>query len=379
MTRPADQNHHGDDWQCPWAVEIPGYLLGESQEKENRALKKHLDECSYCREDLWEMQVTMEKIQAPAVMLQKDLAPKILANIPQENWKSGQTFSKPFRKIGSLMAASILALVCLYNFWDQPHNRTDPNITKALQWLAQNQELDGAWHPQKWGGQREYTTALTGLVLLAFLENDCAGDRFQINISRALQYILRRQNSDGLFGPATNHALYNQGIATLALLKAHAQKKDLKKLARPIERALRYIYYQQSASGVCGNLYFAQKANISVAFWQLQALLTAQSQGQFHLGKNVNMELTSMDEVIQRMTAPPAAQLDYYQWYFLSWALHKAHIKDPHWTDKVRKILLERQIKTGVHQGSWEPNDHWGQTGGRLYSTAMAVLTLQVL
>ena len=44
----------------------------------------------------------------------------------------------------------------------------------------------------------------------------------------------------------------------------------------------------------------------------------------------------------------------------------------------VREVLISEQIKTGKDAGSWDPNDEWGRYGGRLYSTALATLTLEV-
>ena len=32
----------------------------------------------------------------------------------------------------------------------------------------------------------------------------------------------------------------------------------------------------------------------------------------------------------------------------------------------------------GCERGSWDPNSKWGRQGGRIYSTALAILTLEV-
>ena len=44
----------------------------------------------------------------------------------------------------------------------------------------------------------------------------------------------------------------------------------------------------------------------------------------------------------------------------------------------MREVLISEQIKVGHLAGSWDPKDEWGRYGGRLYSTALATLTLEV-
>ena len=44
----------------------------------------------------------------------------------------------------------------------------------------------------------------------------------------------------------------------------------------------------------------------------------------------------------------------------------------------MRDLLVSEQIKTGRNAGSWDPIDRWGGSGGRIYSTAMATMCLEV-
>jgi hypothetical protein len=49
------------------------------------------------------------------------------------------------------------------------------------------------------------------------------------------------------------------------------------------------------------------------------------------------------------------------------------------WNDVVRDHILSLQVRgTDCARGSWEPNDRWSSEGGRVYSTALAVLSLEV-
>ena len=44
----------------------------------------------------------------------------------------------------------------------------------------------------------------------------------------------------------------------------------------------------------------------------------------------------------------------------------------------IRDLLISEQLTSGEFAGSWDPNDTWGRYGGRLYSTTLATLTLEV-
>ena len=48
------------------------------------------------------------------------------------------------------------------------------------------------------------------------------------------------------------------------------------------------------------------------------------------------------------------------------------------WNDALRANLVDRQVKDGPQAGSWDTNDLWGGHGGRVYTTAMATLALEV-
>ena len=57
-------------------------------------------------------------------------------------------------------------------------------------------------------------------------------------------------------------------------------------------------------------------------------------------------------------------------------------LQDDHWqrwNDALRAALLSRQVhQEGPLAGSWDTSDLWGSYGGRVYTTALATLTLEV-
>jgi len=72
-------------------------------------------------------------------------------------------------------------------------------------------------------------------------------------------------------------------------------------------------------------------------------------------------------------------QVDYYYWYYGALALRKLGGARWHlWNRALKRALLASQVKAGHAGGSWPAVGAWGFAGGRVYSTAINVLTMQV-
>lgn len=69
----------------------------------------------------------------------------------------------------------------------------------------------------------------------------------------------------------------------------------------------------------------------------------------------------------------------YYYWYYANLALHQRRDEAwEKWHPQVRELLVKVQEKKGRDAGSWPPKTRWASVGGRVYSTALAVLTLEI-
>ena len=69
---------------------------------------------------------------------------------------------------------------------------------------------------------------------------------------------------------------------------------------------------------------------------------------------------------------------DVYYWYFGSYAMWHAggrHWKA--WSMSMKRAIADSQRRDGAHLGSWDCEGPWGWCGGRIYSTAMCVLSLE--
>lgn len=95
-------------------------------------------------------------------------------------------------------------------------------------------------------------------------------------------------------------------------------------------------------------------------------------------------------QIVQQLPEWKLEKLDYYYWYYASLALYQMGGSAwDKWEKPMSKVLLDSQ--RGYSQaekgesaasldehGSWDPIDAWGSAGGRVYSTAINCLTLQV-
>jgi hypothetical protein len=74
-----------------------------------------------------------------------------------------------------------------------------------------------------------------------------------------------------------------------------------------------------------------------------------------------------------------AHSLDYYQLYNCTLAMYMAGGKPwEEWNQVIRDALLNAQQHDRCARGSWSPGSGRGAEGGRICSTAWAVLTLEV-
>jgi hypothetical protein len=68
-----------------------------------------------------------------------------------------------------------------------------------------------------------------------------------------------------------------------------------------------------------------------------------------------------------------------YYWYYATLALYQLQGEEwQRWNSALKSALLSAQIRQGEHAGSWDTSDVWGGHGGRVYTTAMGALCLEV-
>jgi len=270
------------------------------------------------------------------------------------------------------------------------------SVARALEWFCQNQEPDGSWNAEKWGGNRHFEVALTALPALALLRAESPTSQGSSAAANAARWLQKQQTESGSFGPDFQGAPYNQSIATLALLHAYQRRPDAA-LKHSLDASLAAILARQTADGGWGYLH-SHSADCSITEWHIEVLELASSLGWENVGPNLVRGRTwlaahpilrtdaeasadspgAMLARTERATLADDAKLDFYRAYFLTTALKRQ--RDDSSRQRlaaVRRTLLLQQESDGSDSGSWPADDRWGRAGGRLYSTALASLSMR--
>lgn len=285
------------------------------------------------------------------------------------------------------------------------------------------------------GVNRQYAgktadAGITALALLAFLGAGHTTDEgpHTDNVNRAIDWLIANQRDDGFLAPGAAHfeQMYCHGMATYALAEAYGMQanRENSRIRRPLEKAVLYIAAQQGDDG--GWRYVkGQEGDMSMFGWQLMALKSAEIAGltmppaartkmvrflkDRSLGESNGLAAyrktlkptppmtaealfckqmlgmtRSNPASIEAVTyllqnAPKRSELNYYYWYYGTLAMYQfGGTAWERWNAALRDLLIAEQIKTGPDAGSWAPKDTWGPYGGRVYSTAIATLSLEV-
>lgn len=418
-------------------ADLTAFLVDELDGEARRKVEQHLVSCEPCRQEVEARRRVLDRLHAqPSASVSHDLAPELLARIAADEAR------RPILVTGwptllKVAAALVLVLGGAALCWHvrsrgsegaAPQASASPTA-QAVAWLCRTQEPDGSWSTTRWGGSRNYEVALTGLSLLSLLEAEgpAASERTAA-ADRAVHYLCGRQNERGEFGAAFDGAPYNQGMATLALLRAYRAHPDAT-LRHALDGALGTIAARQLRDGGWG--YIGEQtptANLSITLWQVEALRLAaalgwdsarvpaarglrwiaavaaddgsfgyRQSGDFPEGARTLTAMGAMSLLdvaegnlvpaarraaiqarVQRLSAANQPDLDYYGRYFLSAALKRMAGDDARrQLDTMQHALAAMQVSQGAERGSWNADDRWSTAGGRVYATALASLSLR--
>jgi len=279
---------------------------------------------------------------------------------------------------------------------------------------------------------RHADTGLTALSLLAFLGAGYTHEEgpYAKTVDKAIDWLIAQQTDDGfLGGKATHYAkMYCHGMATYALAEAYSMQSDKTtdtRIRRPLLKAVKYILDNQNPTDGGWRYLKGQISDMSMFGWQLMALKSAEIAGvripdsskklmvKFLLahsfGPKKGLSAYQKDyPVTDTMTAealfckqifriprehpackeavdylmerlPRRSKLNLYYWYYGTLAMFQYGGPEwKKWNDAVRAALVAEQTTTGDNAGCWEPRGPWGPYGGRVFSTAMSALCLEV-
>lgn len=289
---------------------------------------------------------------------------------------------------------------------------------------------------------READVGVTALAVLAFLGklNTVDQGTYSPQVNKALRWLVSQQTTKNwgegwgstpgyLGGNATEfESMYCHAMATFALGEAYAMSRDKPEaqwLRAPLEQAIYFILDVQNVDGGWRYIKGQREGDMSIFGWQVMALKSAEAAGlvidpqrklrmqkflqQRQLGQAGGLAgYRSNEAATAAMTAealycrqvlgmaqdnratqdainmmmenlPHRTTFNFYYWYYGTLAMHQhGGPQWETWNAVVRDLLIAEQRSSGPLAGSWDPRDIWGGYGGRMYSTAIATLSLEV-
>ncbi|MDP7249733.1 MAG: prenyltransferase/squalene oxidase repeat-containing protein [Planctomycetota bacterium] len=307
--------------------------------------------------------------------------------------------------------------------------QTENAVLGGLKFLARTQRGDGSWSSNAEAVERgntevrgDHDTAITGLALLSFLgagHSEATG-KYRPAVSKAVNYLRRTQAENGSW--LNGGRMYGHGICAMAMSEAYGMAGAKSSAAQSAQLGINFIVQSQGEGGGFG--YGGPGEDTSVTGWQIMACKSGKVAGlkvpeeaidgfvrflnskvdpetgrtgyrspgkgsnamvavglvcRLFLGQQPgkNPVLAKAAEVLNK--AGPNPRDCYYDYYATlgMFQMGKGHWKE--WNERFSLALVARQSRLGSFAGSW---DYKGIThadrGGRIYVTAMNVLSLEV-
>jgi len=270
-------------------------------------------------------------------------------------------------------------------------------------------------------GKRLALLALLGVVIVPALLAHAEA------VDRGIRFLAGRQRADGsLAGDAEFFAaLYCHGMATIAVAECLAMTGDAA-LAPVVERAVAHTLAMQHPHTGGWRYAAGDRGDTSQCGWQVMVLATARNAGlggfdaaearariflgsvaggparglvSYRLGERPSPAMTAealycrlvlgasaadaaTSEALAFIAASPPVRSapNAYAWYYATLAsFHAGGPQWEQWNARLQAALVPLQRRDGGPlEGSWDPDAVWGGHGGRIYSTALSAMTLEV-
>ncbi len=292
------------------------------------------------------------------------------------------------------MALTGLALLAFqagghYYFNNTIYSQT---VRKGLDWIVERQKPDGALVGSKPRGgypqYHKYHMYEHGIAAFA-LADACATARalgreppepYLKASERAVAFIEANQHTDGgwRYTPDLKRPGDSSVTGWQVLALSSAREAGIAVSRECIEKIRRFFKYRET--GEYGRTGYDDRipqtdATTGVGMLARQFLL---DEPDAPLIREAAAYLADLAEIQWGDRRADESNTDYYLWYNCTLAMFQVGGGPwQRWNELVRDTIVGLQCHQGCERGSWNPNSRWGRFGGRIYTTALATLTLE--
>ncbi len=218
----------------------------------------------------------------------------------------------------------------------------------------------------------EYSSA-TVTDLVAYNLRKVDDVRLRAALLRAVTFTISQQDPDSggwryRFGQEGDVSMFGWQMMSLKSVEIAGVRLDPRVRQRMVE------FLNSVRQGRAGGLFGYRRGEKITPVMTAEALFCQQMLG---YPRDSPSSRESVDYLLQNM--PRLSELNLYYWYYGTLAMYQFGGEPwEQWNTSVRDSLIQHQRIDGPFAGSWDPDGPWGRYGGRIYSTALATLTLEV-
>jgi hypothetical protein len=274
-------------------------------------------------------------------------------------------------------------------------------VRQALEWLVVHQRPDGAFFDAEhnFGFCNMYEHGIAAFALadaceMAVSSGRTPEDRYCQAAQKAVQYIHYAQHDDGGWRYNDNRAEPSDvSVSGWQVLAMHAAQQARIAVIEDDCQTRMLAFFKSCEDRLSGRTFYQPHHNLPSDAPTAIGMLVHQfvleqpdaplvAAGAKYLAGEAESSFSHGRKLKKKKGVIVAAPGDYYTFYNGTLAMFLSGGEPwKHWNDVIRDMVVERQCDAsqGCRRGSWDPmENNWDHQGGRVYSTALAILTLEV-
>ncbi|HZN40815.1 MAG TPA: prenyltransferase/squalene oxidase repeat-containing protein [Planctomycetota bacterium] len=298
-------------------------------------------------------------------------------------------------------------------------------MNAGIGWLVRHQDENGGWSASEFQRHDPKTDLCTGtgkpdqdlpvtawatLALLARGNTEREGEHREA-LLKALRWLETQMQVDGFVGaPEAGNAVVAHALSCCVMVAVKSSSNQ-----PPPQQSLERLVALRLPSGTWPAQPGETKGDAMATFWaslacsigtalgggrmDLEPTLSAMERGDLAMpspaleatlriyaqrGPKTDARLVELMDSLGKQVprwrdGPDATGMDFLDWHSGTFAMigagDTAWVK---WYQSLREALVVHQRTDGAHAGSWDPVDRNGKQGGRVYATAVNVLSLSL-